>query len=187
MPSCNGSIVCTFLKKPLIQTPSHSTLHFLGSTAIHQPSVKSIGCQTIVKKIEGQVRQRFLQVQMILDSCPVIMTYPSHVMAPTRHLYHLNALWCYVYVFVFTPLVTPTISLLSNSTRLSYQPPKNLKYIARGRTFLFATLNPSHTTNQAITFSVDLRGLRWIFFKTMNLEACFQILTQISKGGWILV
>ncbi len=41
-------------REPLIQTTSHSTLPFLGSSAVHPPSVKSIGW-TAVEIIEGQL------------------------------------------------------------------------------------------------------------------------------------
>ncbi len=45
-------------QEPLIQTTSHWTLHFLGSSAIHPPSVKSIRW-TVFEIIEGQTdRQR---------------------------------------------------------------------------------------------------------------------------------
>ncbi len=40
--SASSMAACSFLEL-LIQTTSHSTLHFLGSSTIHLPSVKSIG------------------------------------------------------------------------------------------------------------------------------------------------
>ncbi len=45
--------------EPLIQTTSHSTLHFLWSSAIHPSRVKSIG-GTVVEIIEGQTDRELL-------------------------------------------------------------------------------------------------------------------------------
>ncbi len=71
-------------REPLIQTTSHSTLHFLGSSAIHPLSVKSIGW-TAIKIIKGQANRK--------TESPCIYSKMPHVgshMHLHRHTYALR-------------------------------------------------------------------------------------------------
>ncbi len=64
----SSAVRCLSLSgEPLIQTTSHSTLHFLGSSAIHPPSVKSIRWM-IVEITEGQT-DRFLSFIVRIVQC----------------------------------------------------------------------------------------------------------------------
>ncbi len=49
-------------------TTSHSTLHFLGSSAIHPPSVKSMG-RTVVEIIDGQTETPSIYKQQQQTDC----------------------------------------------------------------------------------------------------------------------
>ncbi len=97
-----GIAACSSLSWDLlIQTSSHSTLHFLGSSAIHPPSVKSMGW-TVVEIIEGQMdrktdRQRFLPLlnfQKISNITIYIDILKNLYRSPWLYSYHSPLMSC---------------------------------------------------------------------------------------------
>ncbi len=67
-------------QEPLFQTTSHSTLHFLGSSATHPPSVKLIGWM-FVKIIKGQTEAPSILVRLVQDVSGPIAWLPVLLLA----------------------------------------------------------------------------------------------------------